>query len=104
MEVAILIQGWTDFQKGVETRPAGYNEVNIAYNGLLAKSGADQVYLHCGFGDPKYWRNVSTIKMDRSARGWETNIRLQDNTVSFCFKDSANNWDNNNGFNWTLRS
>jgi hypothetical protein len=99
-----LIQGWSDTPKGVEVRPAGFNEVNIIYNGLLAKSGADQVYLHCGFGDPKNWQNVSTIKMERTQRGWESTLRMQNGLMSFCFKDSANNWDNNNGYNWTVRA
>ncbi len=99
-----MIQGWHDAPKGVEVRPAGFNEVNIIYNGLLAKSGADQVYLHCGFGDPKNWQNVSTIKMDRTLRGWESTLRMQNSQMSFCFKDSANNWDNNNGYNWTVRA
>lgn len=99
-----MIQAWNDYQKGVEVRPIGFDEVNIAYNGLLAKSGADQVYLHFGFGDPKRWSTVNTVSMDRTPRGWEKTLRMQNNLMNFCFKDSANNWDNNNGFNWTVRA
>lgn len=99
-----MVQGWNDFQKGVEVRPAAYaNEVTICYNGLLSRSGADQVYLHCGFGDPHHWANTSTQKMDRTPRGWEKTIRMMENKASFCFKDSANNWDNNSGYNWMIR-
>jgi len=97
-----MIQSWNDYQKGVEVKPLGYDEVNISYNGLLARSGADQVYLHCGYGDPKNWTSVNTIRMERSARGWEKPVRIHNNLLNFCFKDSANNWDNNNGFNWTV--
>jgi hypothetical protein len=99
-----MIQSWNDYQKGVEVRPAGFNEANVTYNGLLAKSGADQIYLHYGFGDPKYWSNISTAKMERSPRGWEKTILMQSNMLNICFKDSANNWDNNNSFNWTVRA
>ncbi|MBE3588811.1 MAG: hypothetical protein IMW93_09745 [Thermoanaerobacteraceae bacterium] len=99
-----MIQGWSDSPKGVEVRPAGFNDVRILYNGLLAKSGADQVYLHCGFGDPVKWQNINTIKMNRSPEGWESTLRMQDNLLHFCFKDSANNWDNNSGYNWTVRA
>jgi len=99
-----MIQAWNDFPKGVEVRPAGFDEVNICYNGLLARSGADQVYLHYGFGDPKGWGSVNTIRMDRSPRGWEKTLRMQSNLMNFCFKDSANNWDNNSGYNWTVRA
>ncbi|MCL6476869.1 MAG: hypothetical protein K6T65_00490 [Peptococcaceae bacterium] len=91
--------------KGVEVRQAAYgNEATIEYYGLLMKSGADQVYLHCGFGNPVHWQNVSTQRMDRTARGWEKTIRMMDDKAIFCFKDSANNWDNNNGYNWIVRS
>ncbi|MFZ5648794.1 MAG: carbohydrate-binding protein [Bacillota bacterium] len=100
-----MVQGWNDFPRGVEVKQAAYgNEATIVYNGLLAKSGADQVYLHCGFGDPNSWHNVSTQKMDRTNRGWEKTIRMMDNKAAFCFKDSANNWDNNSGHNWMIRS
>ncbi|MFZ5634489.1 MAG: carbohydrate-binding protein [Bacillota bacterium] len=91
--------------KGVEVRQAAYgNEATIEYNGLLMKSGADQVYLHYGFGDPVHWQNVSTQRMDRSPKGWEKTIRMIDDKAIFCFKDSANNWDNNSGYNWIVRS
>ncbi|HAP93071.1 MAG TPA: hypothetical protein DCM26_00405 [Desulfotomaculum sp.] len=99
-----MIQAWNDYQKGVEVRSSGFDEANIIYNGLLAKSGADQVYLHYGFGDPKNWYSTNTIRMDKDSKGWDKTLRLQNNQMSFCFKDSANNWDNNSGFNWTVRA
>lgn len=99
-----MVHGWSDIEKGVEVKPAAYaNEVTICYNGLLAKSGADQVYLHCGFGEPERWSNISTQRMDRTPRGWEKTIRMTENTASFCFKDSADHWDNNSGYNWIIR-
>lgn len=98
-----MMHGWHDVERGVEVRPSFGNQVTICYNGLLAKSGADQVFLHYGYGDPKNWRDVGTIAMDKTFRGWEKTIPLKDRVTSFCFKDSANNWDNNNGYNWTLQ-
>ena len=100
-----MVHGWKDEAKGVEVRQAAYgNEAIICYDGLLARSGADQVYLHCGFGDPGHWQNVLTQRMDRTPRGWEKSIRMADNKSIFCFKDSANNWDNNNGYNWIVQA
>ena len=96
--------GWNDVQKGVETRPGYGNDVNICYSGLLSRSGADQVYLHCGFGDTQHWNSVQDLRMERTARGWEKNVTLQSNQLNFCFKDSASNWDNNSGHNWIFRS
>jgi hypothetical protein len=75
--------------------------VSISYKGLLVNSGADNVWLHYGFDG---WRNVHTTAMawqpDGSCRA---NILVQgDREVNFCFKDSANNWDNNSGMNWKI--
>lgn len=95
------MQSWIDNEKGVEVKPTFGNQFNICYNGLLSKCGADQVFLHCGYSDPKEWRDASTMVMNRTNRGWEHNIAIKNHTVNFCFKDSANNWDNNNGFNWS---
>ncbi|KJS68475.1 MAG: hypothetical protein JL50_05825 [Peptococcaceae bacterium BICA1-7] len=98
-----MVQGWSDSTRGVEVKQAAYgNEATVLYTGLLAKSGADQVYLHCGFGDPTHWQNVTTQRMDRTPRGWEKTVRLAENKATFCFKDSANNWDNNSGYNWMI--
>ncbi|OPY57861.1 MAG: Carbohydrate binding domain (family 25) [Pelotomaculum sp. PtaU1.Bin035] len=97
-----MTKSWNDFHKGVNVIADTYgNDVTICYNGLLAKSGADQVYLHYGFGD--HWLDTSTQIMRKSNRGWEKIIKMKDNNVNFCFKDSANNWDNNNGNNWSIR-
>jgi len=97
------LQGWKDMEKGVEVNPTFGNQVNICYNGLLSNSGADQVYLHCGYSDPRNWREVITDRMERTARGWEKSVPMKNHTITFCFKDSANNWDNNNGFNWIAK-
>lgn len=98
-----MVKAWDDSMKGVEVWKSPYgNEATIVYNGLLARSGADQVFLHCGFGNPMHWENVSTQRMDRTQRGWEKNIRIENQAI-FCFKDSAGNWDNNSGYNWVAK-
>jgi len=58
------VTGWNYAQKDVEVKPGYGNDVNICYTGLLARSGADQVYLHCGFGDAHNWRNVQDQRME----------------------------------------
>jgi len=73
----------------------------ITYEGLLKKSGADQVYLHCGYGAS--WTNVQDLPMYNTATGCVCDVTLErDGLFNFCFKDSANNWDNNNGQNWSF--
>jgi hypothetical protein len=76
--------------------------VNIVYNGLLAQSGAQEVYLKMGFGDSYNWHNVSELKMLHTGRGWEQTMQIKDpSRLNFCFRDNAFNWDNNNGLNWS---
>lgn len=100
-----MVNAWSDNMRGVEVKQGAYgDEANILYSGLLSKSGADQVYLHVGFGEPVRWQNISTQKMERTPRGWEKVVRVADNKMNFCFKDSASNWDNNSGNNWMTRS
>ena len=78
-------------------------EMTLLYSGLLSESGADQVYLHCGYGDAWSWHNVKDIRMEKTARGWVKTMQLEeDSRFNFCFKDSANNWDNNNHLNWSV--
>ncbi len=75
--------------------------VRIRYHGLLAGSGADQVWLHTGYGTGS-WQSTYDHRMDKTGNEWEQNIKIdRDGQFNFCFKDSANNWDNNNGLNWS---
>lgn len=77
--------------------------VNVVYNGLLAKSGATEVWVHVGFGPHEHWHNVRDIKMLNTGRGWEQTFEVDDpSRLNLCFKDSAQNWDNNNGHNWSF--
>lgn len=77
-------------------------QVEVRYNGLLAQSGADSVILHYGFG-PGSWRKVQDVAMTKTPEGyWRAQVPIDDSgRFSFCFKDTAGNWDNNFGRNWT---
>lgn len=81
-------------------RPELGEEVKISYNGPLAQNGAGQIYLHFGYGSG--WRNLEDVPMQMSTDGWTCKIVPEDREINFCFHDDANNWDNNNGSNWTL--
>ncbi|RDV83440.1 carbohydrate-binding protein [Ammonifex thiophilus] len=78
-------------------------EVTIFYNGILARSGASQIYLHLGFGPPDNWHRVQDLKMSRTSWGWVRTISIpfDEERLNFCFWDGAGNWDNNNGLNWS---
>lgn len=79
--------------------------LTVKYNGLLASSGADQMYLHAGYGHGQ-WHQVHDVPMQKDKPGvWRATLPLQRDETSrlnFCFKDRAENWDNNYGLNWSL--
>jgi len=83
-----------------EGRVALAEKIEVRYKGLLAKSGANRIYLHCGFGSE--WKSARDIAMNKDTEGiWRTMLELKDGSdVHFCFRDDAGNWDNNNGSNW----
>ncbi len=93
-------------QGGVVASPYPVNtgeNLRIIYNGLLAQSGADRVFLHMGYGPSTHWSSIRDQEMVRTEHGFEATLRVEKpDRINFCFKDSANNWDNNNGLNWSV--
>lgn len=76
--------------------------LKIQYSGLLAKSGATDVFMHLA-SDQNY-SNVKDVKMRKiGLNTFQATVQtgLVD-SLNFCFKDSANNWDNNNGNNYNI--
>ncbi|MCW2277256.1 carbohydrate-binding protein [Heliophilum fasciatum] len=80
-------------------------DVTILYSGLLANSGADQVFLHLGYGDSDKWEDTQELRMEKLGWGWAKVISADDwgRTMNLCFRDSASNWDNNSGHNWSFQ-
>lgn len=76
--------------------------VKINYSGDLLKNGSNEIYIVFGFD--KDWKNTTYQKMDKSENGFSTSIQLLEyNDFNFCFKDSNDNWDNNNHSDYTLK-
>jgi len=88
----------------VEPTPiSGGDRVKVRYNGLLVQDGAQQVFLHYGFG-PGEWEDVNDVMMHKNDAGeWEVKVEAPANRdrFEFCFRDNAYNWDNNDGVNWS---
>lgn len=75
----------------------------LKYDGLLAKAGADDVYSVVGYGSNSNWENVQTIRMNRFGNSFHADIpTMHGMNINVAFKDSADNWDNNNGMNYTF--
>jgi len=83
------------------TNPRDKTAINVTYSGMLAKSGADVIYVVCGHGDN--WDNESTIKMSKVNDNFVATLPFSKSTdLNLAFKDGLNNWDNNNGCNYTV--
>lgn len=92
--------------QGVQVKPMSEDgrQVSILYKGLLANQGATSVYLHYGYGDQQDWLGTIDQPMEQRNGGWEKVVQVgKGNQINFCFKDNANQWDNNNGTNWAYR-
>ena len=90
---------------GIIVRPTPVSlgdEILVVVRGLLAQSGAEAVYLHFGFGRND-WSYVQDIPMESSPDGtWTAVVQAAEaGRFNFCFRDNANNWDNNSGRNWS---
>ena len=80
------------------------DKVRVDYNGLLAKSGAHQIYLHNGSSRENNWNDARDVEMRYEAGRWTTEVEVGDgDKFNFCFKDCADNWDNNGGYNWSYQ-
>ena len=88
---------------GITISPANFasgDKIKVTYNGLLSQSGANEIYAHIGWGDS--WENVNDIKMSKTKTGFSTTITAYNSALNLCFKDTCNNWDNNNGNNYRI--
>jgi hypothetical protein len=81
--------------------PTAGEKLRVMYDGILSKNGATHLYAHVGYGPN--WENLYDYPMTTSSIGFEANIPiLNADTVNICFKDCADNWDNNSGKNYSF--
>lgn len=86
---------------GITVSPASFScgdKIKVTYNGLLSQAGADEIYAHIGWGEN--WDNVNDVKMSKTKTGFTATITADYSSLNLCFKDTCNNWDNNNGNNY----
>ena len=76
----------------------------ISYNGILAQQGAPNINLLVGYGDVNNWTNVTSYNMTKTHdKTFEVTISRPTNTnMHLAFNDNADNWDNNNGKNYSF--
>lgn len=77
------------------------SKLKISYVGSLYQSASEDVFLHYGFGIN--WDNVSDIKMEKTELGFQCEIEIiESDLLNLCFRNLNNEWDNNNGENYTF--
>ena len=75
------------------------SKLKISYVGTLYQKGSSEVFLHYGFNTN--WDNVNDVKMEKTDLGFQCEIEIGNfNTLNLCFRNSANEWDNNNCENY----
>ena len=73
--------------------------VKISYTGKLFQDGSEEVFVHYGFGNN--WNNLNEIEMEKTELGFQAEIELvSDESLNLCFRNSNNEWDNNEGQNF----
>ena len=69
--------------------------VKLTYKGYLFKANSTEVSIVYGYGDN--WENTTEQPMQRTLNGFITDIKIDNfDKINFCFKNSYEEWDNNN--------
>ena len=70
-------------------------KVKLTYKGYLFKGNSTEVSIVYGYGDN--WENTTEQPMKRTLNGFTAELDIPNyNKINFCFKNSYNEWDNNN--------
>ncbi|MCG8500277.1 MAG: hypothetical protein MJB12_07695 [Firmicutes bacterium] len=82
------------------------DKVRIVYSGLLAKNGAQDIYVIVGYGNNLRWEDVAYYPLHKiDAETYELVLPVKrDGNINIAFKDAANNWDNNGEMNYTFEN
>ena len=77
------------------------SKIKISYTGKFFEENSDKVFIHFGYG--LNWDNISEIEMKKTDLGFQAEINLiSRNLLNLCFRNSNNEWDNNNGQNYVF--
>lgn len=75
--------------------------VKISYTGKFFQDNSANVSIHYGFGNE--WENLVDAEMTKTELGFQIEVDLLDKeTFNFCLKNEKDEWDNNNGNNYTF--
>ena len=76
--------------------------VKISYTGKFFQDNSTNVYIHYGFGNE--WEGLVDTEMTRTELGFQIEVNLLDKeTFNFCLKNEKDEWDNNDGSNYSFK-
>lgn len=76
--------------------------ITLKYSGKLAQDNSDSIFIVYGFNPS--WDNTTEKEMICCDNGYSVDIELGDNdSLNFCFKNSNNEWDNNENNNYIVQ-
>ena len=76
-------------------------EVKVTYCGELYENNSEEVHIHFGYG--LLWTDVAEQAMTKTDTGFETTINIPGTDLfNCCFRNEANEWDNNDGHNYSF--
>ncbi|WHH58917.1 carbohydrate-binding protein [Petroclostridium sp. X23] len=80
--------------------------VRIIYDGLLIKSGAQEVYAAVGYGNNLKWEDVDYYPLHKvNPQAFELILPVKrEGNINIAFKDNIGNWDNNSGMNYCFEN
>ena len=77
------------------------SRVKISYTGKFFQDNSQEVTIHYGFGNN--WENLHDEKMVKTELGFQIEVDLGEfETFNFCFCNEKNEWDNNDGSNYSF--
>ncbi len=75
------------------------SNVKISYTGKFFQEASENVFIHYGFGHN--WDNVNEIEMEKTDLGFQAELQLgEGESFNFVFRNSNDEWDNNDGQNY----
>ena len=75
------------------------SNVKISYTGKFFQDDCEDVFIHYGFGPN--WDNLNECKMEKTDLGFQAELFLENGeSFNLCFRNSNNEWDNNEGNNY----
>lgn len=76
--------------------------IKISYTGSFFENNSEKVFIHYGFGEN--WQDIAEKEMERTELGFQAEIALpESDCLKFCFKNNSNEWDNNNGQDYSFQ-